>query len=342
LEDAALCVDDKWDKAFAKADRVRDGFRLFLGDPDAEIALGANTHELVLRFLSSVDIMRRPRIVTTDGEFHTLRRQLARLEEAGVEVVRVPAHPVDSLVDRLAAAVDAGDTAAVMVSAVMFETSRIVPRLDELAELCRRVAVELMVDAYHALGVVPFDATVMPDAWVIGGGYKYLQLGEGNCFMRITPHADQLRPVITGWFAEYADLDAEHDPTRVAYGHGAVRYAGATYDPTSHYRAARVFDFFADQGLTPARLREISLHQTTQLATLLDEIPGLERDRAPRTEFGGFLSLRTPRAAELRARLAERGVTTDSRGEHLRLGPAPYLSDTQLDNAVAILADLFG
>ena len=33
FEDAALCVDEKWDRAFAKAELVRDGFRRLLADP---------------------------------------------------------------------------------------------------------------------------------------------------------------------------------------------------------------------------------------------------------------------------------------------------------------------
>ena len=37
----------------------------------------------------------------------------------------------------------------------------------------------------------------------------------------------------------------------VGYGVGPARWAGATYDPTSHYRAERVFEFFLEQGLTP-------------------------------------------------------------------------------------------
>ena len=73
---------------FAKAERVRAGYRALLDDPGGEIALGASTHELVVRLLSALDSRARPRLVTTDGEFHTLRRQLARLAEAGIEVVR--------------------------------------------------------------------------------------------------------------------------------------------------------------------------------------------------------------------------------------------------------------
>jgi len=343
--DAAASVDRKWDLAFAKADRVREGFRALLDDPDADIALAGSTHDLVIRFLSSVDLPARPRLVTTDGEFHTLRRQLARLAEAGVEVVRVPAAPAGTLAERLAAAVD-GRTAAVLVSAVLFETSRIVPDLGSLAAACERGGVELLVDAYHALGVVPFSVRShgLGAAWVTGGGYKYLQLGEGNCFLRLPPHAQTLRPVVTGWFAEFEDLTTKASGL-VGYAPGGDRFGGSTYDPTSHYRAARVLDFFAGQGLTPGLLREMSLHQTgllTELFDSLDAPPGvITRDRsAPRTEFGGFVALESPRAAELQKELAERGVLTDSRGQYLRFGPAPYLSDEQLEKAVATLGEL--
>lgn len=348
--DAATYADGKWDAAFAKADRLRAGVGRLMADPSAEIALGANTHELVIRFLSALGIVARPRLVTTDGEFHTLRRQLARLGEAGVEVVRVPAAPVDTLAERMAAAVD-DRTAAVLVSAVLFETSRIVPGLAGLAGTCARYGTELLVDAYHALGVVPFDvpAAGLADAWVVGGGYKYLQLGEGNCFLRLPEHADRLRPVITGWYAEFAELSQAAGES-VGYGPGAIRFAGATYDPTSHYRAASVLDFFdgvfsGGAELTTSLLRQVSQHQTTLLAERFDALDApdgfVTRDRVtPRSAFGGFLSLRSPHAGELCAALAERGVRTDSRGEHLRFGPAPYLSDRQLTDAMAALGEI--
>src|SRR2546427_11361005 len=54
----------------------------------------------------------------------------------------------------------------------------------------------------------------------------------------------------------------------VTYGPGAARFAGATFDPTSHYRAARVFDFFEELELTPDLLRQVSLHQVGLLAGL--------------------------------------------------------------------------
>ncbi|HEY6759801.1 MAG TPA: hypothetical protein VI318_09930 [Baekduia sp.] len=347
FDDAAALADEKWERAFAAADAVRAGFRRWLDDAHADLALGASTHELVVRLLSALDLRARPRIVTTGGEFHTLRRQLARLSETGlVDVVRVDPAPVDTLAERLRAAVD-DRTAAVFVSAVLFESGAVVPGLDGLSRACARVGTELVVDAYHALGPTRFSvgALGLDTAWVVGGGYKYLQLGEGNCFLRVPPHARTHRPAITGWYAEFGALAERQDGELVAYSAGgAARFAGATYDPTSHYRAARVVTFFAERGLTPDLLPAVYRHQVGRLAAAFDalDLPetAVARDRTvPPDRVGGFLALHTPHAAELQAALARTGVLTDSRGDVLRLGPAPYLSDAQLDAAAGVLGE---
>lgn len=340
FDDAAMYADEKWPRAFAKAERLRAGVRALLGDPDGEVALAGSTHDLVIRFLSALDLKRRPRLVTTDGEFHSLRRQAARLAEAGLDVLRVAARPVDTLAERLAAEVN-DRTSAVLVSAVLFEDSRIVPHLETLAEACTTRSVELLVDVYHALGVLPYTLSDrgLDSAWIVGGGYKYLQLGEGNCFLRLPPHAAEMRPIITGWYAEFIDLEHAADPTAVMYPRGAAAFAGSTYDPTSHYRAACVLDFFEEHDLTPQRLRELYLHQVALLAETFDalDIPDalLTRDRThPLEKYGGFLALHSPHAERLQSALAQAGVLTDSRRETLRLGPAPYLSNAQLETAI--------
>jgi kynureninase len=343
--DSAHYVDDKWEHAFAQADRVRQEFARLLGEAGGCIGLGANTHELVVRLLSALPLRTRPRLVTTDGEFHSIRRQLDRLEEEGLTIVRVPEAPLESLATRLSRAVDVR-TALVLVSAVFFDTGRIARGLADVAASCRRHGSRLLVDAYHALNVVPFslEDEGLGDAFVVGGGYKYCQLGEGNCFMRIPPDTD-LRPVITGWFSEFSVLADRQQPGRVAYGQGGDQLAGATYDPTSHYRAVAVFDFFRERGLTPARLREVSQHQIGLLASTFDALdldPAvLSRDRAcPLDQVGGFLALRSPVAAALVRGLHTRGVSTDYRGDVLRLGPAPYLSDRQLQDAMGLLGEV--
>jgi kynureninase len=339
--DAAELVDDKWDRAFEQAARVRAGFARLLGDTAENIALGQNTHELVTRWLSALPFKMRQRIVTTTGEFHTVRRQLDRLAEEGIEIVRVPARPVEELAARVADTVD-DRTLAVMVSSVLFETAEIVPGLNRIADACEAVGTALLVDAYHHLNVVPFDVRAMglERAFVTGGGYKYCQLGEGNCFLRIPPDT-RLRPILTGWFAEFQALDAAHQPG-VLYPAGAAAFAGATYDPTSHYRAAAVFDFHRAQELTPDRLRAISRHKVGLLEhaiAALDIEPSKARVVEMRGERrAGFLAIRSPHANRLARALRQAAVFADSRGDVLRLGPAPYLSDEQLQEAVAKLS----
>jgi len=150
-DDAARHADEKWERAFAMADRVRAGFARLLGTDADEVALGASTHELVVRFLSALPLSQRPRLVTTDGEFHTLRRQLDRLAEARVaDVVKVAAEPAGTLAERLAAQVS-DRVAAVLVSSVLFESAHIVPGLGRLAVECTHAGAELLVDAYHHL-----------------------------------------------------------------------------------------------------------------------------------------------------------------------------------------------
>jgi len=344
--DAAEHVDDKWERAAEMASRVRRGFARLLDDDAANIVTGTNTHELVVRFLSALPLDKRPKLITTDGEFHTLRRQLDRLAETGrLEVVKLATLPVTTLAERLIAAVDEC-TAAVLVSSVLFGNAHIVPNLGAVAAVCQRIGAELLVDAYHHLNVVPFSigSDGLASAFVVGGGYKYCQLGEGNAFLRVPPGRDDLFPIVTGWFSEFARL-SERPGGKVPYGEGAARWAGATYDPTSHYRAARVFDFFEGEGLSPEFLRAVSQHQTSKLCECFDVL-GLNpsviaRDRSlPLTQVAGFLALTSPRAADISRELKRRGVWTDYRDQSLRLGPAPYLSDSQINRAIDTLGEV--
>ena len=93
--DAAAHVDDKWALAMERADHLRTAVSDYLGVERDEIALAQNSHELATRFLSGLNLRRR-NIVTTDGEFHSLRRQLLRLQEEGVEVRWVSSAPLDT------------------------------------------------------------------------------------------------------------------------------------------------------------------------------------------------------------------------------------------------------
>ncbi len=340
--DAADFVDDKWEKAFAKADAVKKGYLKLLDDNTGNISLSSNTHDMIIRFLSALPLDKRRKLITTDGEFHTIRRQLNRLSEEGIEIKKVASSPIDDVIENLIACVD-NNTAAVLVSKVFFNSGEILNNLSTLMQKCEEHGTQLLIDAYHALNVVPFSVKneKLESAFIVGGGYKYCQLGEGNCFLRF-PANTTLRPVITGWYSEYEALSSAKKKGETLYGKGDALFAGATYDPTSHYRGAEVFNFFNEQKLTPEFLRKVSQHQISLLITGFDKEDFDQRiitrnKNIPVDRIGGFLVLYTPYASEISGRLKKEGVWTDYRADRLRLGPAPYLSDNQLINSMNIL-----
>jgi selenocysteine lyase/cysteine desulfurase len=342
FDDAAHLADDKWgDAVFPIVESVGRQVLGRLGFDEADpIAFGKSTHELVFRLMTCLRLDERPRVVTTSSEFHSLHRQASRLAEEGASVAWVPGFPREGLAERLIEAITPG-TRMVAFSAVMFEDAFVVPRLGDVLARAREVGAIALVDAYHAFNVVPLDwgpADVRDSAFVTAGGYKYASFGEGVCWLRI-PRGCSLRPVDTGWFADFAALEGPRSHA-VGYGEGGARFAGATFDPTSFYRAAAVLEHWERFGLTPERLRAISLAQTGRVIERLDAA-GLggrvasARDGARR---GGFVAVRSARADEATRALRREGVFVDSRGDLLRIGPAPYLTDEEIDRGAALVA----
>lgn len=343
--DAALYVDDKWERAFQKAENVRKGYLRLLGDEAGSITLSSNTHDLVVRFLSALNLRERKKIVTSDSEFHSIRRQLDRLAEEGIEIIKVPVNPMNTFIERVIGNIDE-NVSAVMLSKVFYNSGRIAPSYTEIMSNCEKKGVYFLVDVYHVLNVVPFSVKQekLENAFIVGGGYKYCQLGEGNSFMRF-PENCSLRPVITGWFSEFGTLSKPKILGEVLYGKKDLLFAGATYDPVSHYRASAVFEFFKEHNLNAEFLRQVSRHQIKLLCSEFDKLDADERiitrDRSYGSdEIAGFLVLITPFAELFYYKLKASGVLTDFRGNALRFGPAPYISDDKLIEAIYILSTI--
>ena len=103
-------ADRKWDLIFGEViPRAQAEVAAELGLPDPNsLVFAPNTHDLLLRVFSAIE--RRPvRILSTDGEFHSFRRQADRWEEAGQAVVtRVALAPFETFAERFVAAAQGG------------------------------------------------------------------------------------------------------------------------------------------------------------------------------------------------------------------------------------------
>ena len=342
--DAARLADRKWDRVMdeiwpeAQTHVARE---IGSEDPGA-IVFSSNTHDFLVRLFSATP--RRSAqlsVLTSDGEFHSARRQLARWEEAGSVIVeRVAAEPFDSFGERFLAAAQSGAHDLILVSQVLFGSGQLLEPVEALAAMGRPDGPWVIIDGYHAFMAIdrPLGAAPARTAFYLGGGYKYAMAGEGCAFMHAPPGFGE-RPYVTGWFAEFEDLSLP--PGSVGYAKDATRFLGATFDPSGLYRFCSVQRMLNGQGLSTAA---ISVHVARLQSRLLDAIGSTPLGAAellnPLT--GGpharFLAFRTPQAQRWHSRLADANCITDPRGDVLRIGFGIYQDAADVD----LLLDLLG
>ena len=347
LADAARLADRKWEAVFgALLPRVQRGIAAMLALPDpATIAVAPNTHDFVRRLLSALPAAAPPRVLTSDSEFHSFTRQIARLEEDGlVAVERIAAEPFASFPQRFASAARRGGHDLVYVSQVFFNSAATCGPLDDIAGAVRDSDALVVFDGYHGFMALPTGlAAIAGRAFYLAGGYKYAMAGEGVCFMHCPPGFAP-RPRDTGWFAAFGALGGKGDGS-VAYGPDGTRFMGATFDPTGLYRLAGVFDWMDEIGLTVAAIHDhvLALQDLFLAAVARARVQPLCDARlvtpvAAGAARGHFLTFELAGAQALHDRLARAHIVSDVRGERIRFGFGCYHTADEIEAAAAAIA----
>ena len=335
-------ADRKWDVIFgevipqAQAHVARE---LNLSDPDT-VVFAPNTHDLLLRIVSGFE-QKPVRILATDGEFHSFRRQGERWEEAGEALItRVALEPFETFENRFVAAASAGGFDLIFISQVFFRTGQVFGRIADLAALADPAGPWVVVDGYHGFMATPTDLGPVADRiFYLSGGYKYAMSGEGVCFLH-APDGYCPRPVITGWFSEFGDLSGP--PGGVQYRSDGGRFWGATFDVSPLYRFNAVRRMLDEAGLTTADISDHArgLMQRFQSAVAKGEAGKLaEADLVnpvtDETDRARFLAFRHHKATAWRTRLLEAGVVTDVRDDVIRFGFGMYQDAADVERLIA-------
>ncbi len=344
-EDAALHADEKWGPIFTEViPAVQAGIARILNLPDpATIAIAPNTHDFLRRLLSALPSGRPHRILTSDGEFHTLTRQLARLEEDGLVIAeRVPVEPTGTFAARFQEACARGGHDLVFVSQVFFNSGATSGPLEALVGAVRNPETLIAIDGYHGFMALPTDLSgIAHRAFYIAGGYKYAMAGEGACFMHCPPGFAP-RPRDTGWYAAFGALSARQ--TGVRYSEDGMRFAGATFDPSGFYRMRAVFAWMEDIGLTVEAIHAhvLALQEHFLATTERYAFPMLRGARlvtpVDTPQRGHFLTFETPGAPDLNRSLMEQRIVTDVRGDRIRFGFGCYHTPADVERAFARMA----
>jgi selenocysteine lyase/cysteine desulfurase len=329
-EDAARMADLKWGHimgpVWGEAQR-HIARELSLPDPST-IAFSPNTHDFLVRIFSAIP--KRPvRVLATDGEFHSFRRQMARWVEAGEAILSTVS------ADKLTATAEASDFDLIFASHALFNSGAIITDLEGLAALAKPEGPWVVIDGYHGFMAIATDLSAIADrVFYVSGGYKYAMAGEGVCFLHAPPGFAP-RPVITGWYAAFEDLALP--PGAVGYAQDGGRFLGSTFDPSGLYRFNAVRRMLDAEGLTTPK---VSAH-VAELQKHFIDANALPDFRLLNPSGSGnharFLAYKGPDAAALHAELESRNVITDVRGDVLRIGFGLYQDAEDVDRLVEIL-----
>jgi selenocysteine lyase/cysteine desulfurase len=180
--------------------RAREAFAQMTGATARDVTVGANISGLVGQIAASVPD--GTRVLAADVEFESLIFPFLAQQGRGVSVRFVP-------LGELAEAID-GDTDVVAVSAVQSSSGE-VAALDDIAAAARHHGALTVVDATHAVGWLPLDATAF-DALACAA-YKWLMCPRGTAFMALAPAlAERIVPSQAGWFSTEDPLEATYGP----------------------------------------------------------------------------------------------------------------------------------
>lgn len=276
--------------------------------------------------LSALPQDRPLRVVATTGEFDSIDLILKTYSHRGdIEVnwvgPTIQEGPVPLFTAEAVCEAVTDQTDLVVVSAAFFGTGQILKGLDKIVASAHRQGALVLVDAYHAVGVVPFDMAGLDADFVIGGCYKYLRGGPGACYLAIAPRIvdeGRLRPLDTGWFAK-KDVFSYRRPDPPEFAAGGDAWLESTPPILTAYQATPGLRFTDEIGID--RSRAYNLEQQGLLReTLMSEGVGLFVPQDPEA-FGAFSLVPHPDATGLARRLKERDVTVDARGGFVRFGP---------------------
>lgn len=345
--DAARLADRKWNKVMdevwpeAQAHVARE---LGTGDPSA-IVFSSNTHDFLIRLITAAPARDKGplRVLTTDGEFHSARRQFTRWAEAGwIKLEKVAVEPSGSFSERFLQAATHSDHDLILVSQVLFGSGQIFRCINELAALTKPEGPWVVIDGYHAFMALPrpLPQAGGRTAFYLGGGYKYAMAGEGCAFLHAPPGFGD-RPPITGWYAEFEDLTLP--PGSVGYAKDAGRFMGATFDPSALYRFNAVQRMLREQELTTEiTYRHVDILQRRFLNALSDTalVDAELLNPVDSGPHARFLAFRSPDAQRWHGELIAKNCITDVRGDVLRIGFAIYQDEADVDRLVALLGDL--
>jgi len=321
------------DRFFTVTARARASVARLLGGRPEDVAFLANASEGL--FVASQGVAWRPgdNVVVEQSEFPSVLHAWHRLRPLGVEVRAVGREPVVPFHD-LRAAVDAR-TRVIAVSHVGYLTGAR-HDLARLRELADGVGARLVVDASHALGVVPVPGELCDV--VASCCYKWLLAVHGvGVFYVNTRRWPDLQPPWVGW---HSVVHEEDWARRITYRlkPDAERFEPGNVSFLSVYVLDNALSTLAEIGTDAIEAHVLALGGELRAGLGKLGLPVLTPE--PRSERAGNIVFAADAPREVERQLREAGVIVWAGDGRVRLSVHAYNDDADVSRALSALASL--
>lgn len=321
--------------------RIGDKIAAIIGAPPGTVSMHQNISIAQGILLSCFDYDGpRNKVVIESGIFPSVYYVLRGMLPPHVELQMIHSQdggttvPVEQIID----AIDER-TLLVPISHVLFRSAYILD-VQAIIQKAHQVGAIVILDGYHAAGIVPFDVTALNVDFYLAGVLKWMCGGPGGVFLYARPdYLKTVRPKLTGWMAHKRPFAFEVDA--IDFREDAFRFLNGTPAIPSLYANEPGIDIIAQVGVQAIRRK--SMHQTALLIELAERAGfAIHSPRDPAAR-GGTVTLEPDPACsyEISRELLARDIIVDYRANAgIRIAPHFYNSDEEIVRVVQAIQDI--
>ena len=253
-----------WEMNIALGNRIAE----IIGAPPNTVSMHQNISLAQGILLSCFDFDGpRDKVVIEAGIFPSVYYVLRGMLPPHIELHMVESEddgisvPVDKIID----AIDER-TLLVPISHVLFRSAYILD-VKPIIEKAHAVGAIVILDGYHAAGIVPFDVSALNVDFYLAGVLKWMCGGPGGVFLYARDdYLKTVQPGLTGWMAHQRPFDFEVDD--IEFRNDAFRFLNGTPAIPSLHANRPGVAIIAQVGVP--NIREKSMRQTALLIDLAE------------------------------------------------------------------------
>lgn len=324
-----------WDMNVAVGNQIAP----IIGAPPDTISMHQNISIAQGILLSAFDFDGpRNKVVIEAGIFPSVYYVLRGMLPPQVELHMVPLEDdnISVSTERLVEAIDER-TLLVPISHVLFRTASILD-VQPVIEKAHAVGAIVILDGYHAAGIVPVDVQALDVDFYLAGVLKWMCGGPGGVFLYA--REDRLKtvqPGLTGWMAHQRPFAFEVDA--IDFRDDAFRFLNGTPAVASLYANRPGIEIIAEVGVD--NIRRKSMRQTALLIALAEQAGYAVRSPRDPAQRGGTVTIDPPHSYEVSRELLARQIIIDYRaGGGIRVSPHFYNTDDEVRAVIAAVQDI--